>query len=311
MRLARTDGRAPARHWGPLAAVVRPFRYLRPLPVRLRRTPSPVWAAGGPGPSGAGQSHRHPPGRQPTARAPRGPPQLGTPHGRVAARRAMDWAKDKDDNDLRYNRLTEFRKKFLDPHGLTANQIDKFLNRFGDLEILKRYGYERPGYTDALNPDVWRELNQQRVMRAVEAYLIDHDAKPASMSKTKPEMIAAIEAKQKEIKFIQLWLEGWSYVTSSVVAGASARIASFFTDDQKKITAAAGAGYALAGVAGAVAPRVAKAYVQRRDEKANANANATSASRGAMIDEGRIVSTQPISPGSQARLTRAIENRMR
>ena len=45
MRLARTDGRAPARHWGPLAAAVRPFRYLRPLPVGLRRTPSPVWAA--------------------------------------------------------------------------------------------------------------------------------------------------------------------------------------------------------------------------------------------------------------------------
>src|SRR5690606_5400714 len=146
-------------------------------------------------------------------------------------------------------------RKFVDK-GQRTGPLEDFLNRSGDLEILKRYGYERS----------YRHLaTRKSMLAAIEAYLVEYDTQRSTgVTEVKPETIAAIQQQQRSVVYIQRWNEGWGYVSQSVFAGVSAKVASMVTDDQEKIVAAAGAGAALSGAVGAAAPAAAKAYVQRK-----------------------------------------------
>jgi RHS repeat-associated protein len=159
---------------------------------------------------------------------------------------SFQWAKDKDENDLRHERLVGLRK-LLNNHGFRKKDIVKALERFGDEKILGHYGYEEPGtFTH-------HTKFQEHVINAINRYedewLKNQGMGQPSIGSRSP----AVDAAESKKKFYASGLEGLAYVNASVLAGIGARVARQFTDDQEKITATAGAGAALSGAVGAVA----------------------------------------------------------
>src|SRR5258706_13629759 len=65
--------------------------------------------------------------------------------------------------------------------------------------------------------------------------------------------LSAVQGKrERDKRFIELWNEGWGYVTGTFLGALGAHITSIFTDDQKKITAGGGLGAATSGSLGSV-----------------------------------------------------------
>ena len=76
---------------------------------------------------------------------------------------SFQWAKDKDENDLRHQRLIGLRQLLID-HGYRKSSITKLLDKFGDDQILGHYGYEEPGtFTH-------HEKFQEHVINAINRY---------------------------------------------------------------------------------------------------------------------------------------------
>ena len=85
---------------------------------------------------------------------------------------AFQWAKDKDENDVRHQRLNNLRK-ILQDHGFSRGDITDILEKFGDDKILRHYGYTAPGRAEntvlSFSPRVidaidrydaeWRQIN--------------------------------------------------------------------------------------------------------------------------------------------------------
>jgi RHS repeat-associated protein len=184
------------------------------------------------------------------------PVRLTDPSGFDSEKGQFQWAQSKDENDRRHWRLTHVVRPFLIEHGIRRDDIRDYLDKYGDREILEHYGYvenDRRG-------DEAREDNQRRIIEAINQYEDDYLGRApgqASMSAVTPAQTQALQKAQAQAQFYRLWLEGWQYVTSSFTAAASAWTMSKFTDDQQKITGAAGAGYAAAGAASPAAQVVA------------------------------------------------------
>jgi hypothetical protein len=78
------------------------------------------------------------------------------------------------------------------------------------------------------------------------------------------EVTAGQDAEINRVEFIKAWEEGLAYVTMSVVAGGFAEAARLFTDDPKKITAAAAWGWPpRASRARAPRPRATRGAMRR------------------------------------------------
>jgi hypothetical protein len=127
----------------------------------------------------------------------------------------------------------------------------------GQLDILRKYGYEDPGFTDAPNADNRRVLNQVRVIAVTDRYdaewMIVHRAGRQHMNDVTDEDIAAQPKAQAKREAADAQVEGARYATTSLLAAAAAHVASKFIDDPKNFTAAARAVQALAGAAGSYA----------------------------------------------------------
>jgi hypothetical protein len=117
-----------------------------------------------------------------------------------------------------------------------------------DLQILRRYGFEwgtrRAGSTKF----------RQTLVSAIEGYLAEQQNQqtggaPSVREWTQEDEDARVKQLQQEA-FFRAWLRGLPHVTGSVLGGGSAWLASQFTDDPEKITAAAEFGSTLSGVLG-------------------------------------------------------------
>lgn len=157
---------------------------------------------------------------------------------------AHQWAGSAAENDARHERLNWLASE-LHLHGRTKGDITTFLKHFGDDKVLKEYGYSEPGFFTR------RSTFQQRTRNAILKYLYEWDQNHDKGGSSMGPVSAGQDAEIKRVEFIKAWEEGLAYVTMSVVAGGFAEAARLFTDDPKKITAAAGLGLAASGVAGA------------------------------------------------------------
>ena len=184
------------------------------------------------------------------------PVNSADPSGFEGEKGEFQWSKTAEENDDRHEFLVGARQILID-HGFTIRRLRSWFDDQGQLDILKKYGYEEPGYSDALNADVRQVLNQDRMIAAIDRYNTEwksiHHAGGQHMKALTDDDVAALAKAQAKREAVDAWVEGANYVTSSLAAAATAYVASKFTDDPKKVTAAAGAAYALAGATGSVA----------------------------------------------------------
>jgi RHS repeat-associated protein len=166
------------------------------------------------------------------------------------------WSKTAEENDYRHQFLMGARQILID-HGFSIERLRNWFDEYGQLEILKKYGYEKPGFTDATNADCRRVLNQDRVVAAIDRYDAEWKAIHHIGGQHMSEMtVADIDAQNKaqlKREEVDAWIEGTGYVTTSLAAATAAYVASKFTDDQKTITAVAGAVHSLASATGSYA----------------------------------------------------------
>lgn len=138
-------------------------------------------------------------------------------------------------------------------HGHTRGDVNRDLDSSGLMdELEKNYGFEKAG-AHVFRPT--SEVYEQSAIDALYKFVLHYEAEHNMTKGTSAGLPSeAVVEQEKQAEFVKAWLEGLQYVTSSVVAAMSAGAASKFTDDPKKITAAAGAGAAFEGAVGAVAP---------------------------------------------------------
>jgi RHS repeat-associated protein len=149
---------------------------------------------------------------------------------------------DQQDNNDRHERLMKFTS-LLGEHGARKSFITHILGLNGDDKVLAHYGYTPPGKLE-------KGTNfQGRVRQAILSYHLDWQANHGGNQTSAGPVSAAQEAHEAKKMFIASWLEGLSYVVSSLGGAVGAGIAMHVTDDQKKITAAAGLGDAASSAA--------------------------------------------------------------
>jgi hypothetical protein len=153
---------------------------------------------------------------------------------------AHQWAGSAAENDARHERLNWLASD-LYLHGRTKGDITTFLKHSGDDKVLKEYGYSEPGFWTG------RAKFQQRTRNAIIKYLAEWDQNHGKGGSSMGEVTAGQDAEINRVEFIKAWEEGLAYVTMSVVAGGFAEAARLFTDDPKKITAAAAWGWPRRG----------------------------------------------------------------
>lgn len=186
----------------------------------------------------------------------------------------FQWAKTKEENDARDDRLQGLFE-YLKVHGAGAGSLEKYLERHGDLEILKHYGYEKPGILDSLNADNRREMNQRAVMRAIYAYHHEHigGAQVPGVKPLAQQDVDAHNAAVAEGERIESWtntVQAGAH-TSAIGAGAAA-IASKLTDDPKKIDATRRAGSLLGDVGLTLSPVIAQKIAALRASQSQVEA---------------------------------------
>lgn len=159
--------------------------------------------------------------------------------------------KQEVNDELRTDRFMALRK-FLERKRHHRDQLAPFLSKnysMRDLQILRHHGFKW-GTRSAGSTKF-----QQTLMSAIEGYLAEQHNQQFGGADTMREWTqgdedARVQKLQQEAH-VKAWLEGLPHATGSVLGGASAWVASKFTDDPKKISAAAGFGTALSGVLGA------------------------------------------------------------
>jgi hypothetical protein len=164
--------------------------------------------------------------------------------------------------------------QFLQVHGTTIGSLEKHLEKHGDLEILKRYGYEEPSRSSfLLNPGARKIENQRRVMRAIFAYHSEYTDARTTMGPLTAETVKAINDAQDESERVAAWVEGAEAgAHTSAIGGATEAVASQFTDDPKKLIAARRVGSLAGDVLVTTTPVAAQKLGAARDAAAQKRA---------------------------------------
>ena len=132
----------------------------------------------------------------------------------------------------------------MNRHGYGRGQVNDALESAGLLDDLESHGFEKVGAYSFTPSETYEKRAVDALNQYIDRYRNAHNIKvPTS---------ADVPAQGEDIEFYRAWLEGLSYVTSSLGAAVAAGIASRFTDDPEKITAAAGLGAAFESAAGAI-----------------------------------------------------------
>ncbi|MEK8029820.1 SpvB/TcaC N-terminal domain-containing protein [Ideonella sp. DXS29W] len=142
------------------------------------------------------------------------------------------WESSEKDNSERHERLMEFTG-LLGQHGARKSLITDILSLNGDDKVLTHHGYKPPGTFEK------GEAFQARVREAILHYHLAWEANHGRGQAAAGPVSASQDAYEAQKAFISSWLEGLSSVTSSIGGAIGAGVAMQFTDDQKKITAAA------------------------------------------------------------------------
>ncbi len=132
----------------------------------------------------------------------------------------------------------------MNRHGFSRGQVNDALESAGLLDDLESHGFEKAA-AHSFTPGV---TYQERAVDALNQYIDRY--RNAHNIKVGPSI--DVPAQGEDIEFYRAWLEGLSYITSSLGAAVAAGVASKFTGDPKKITAAAGLGAAVEGAVGAI-----------------------------------------------------------
>lgn len=130
----------------------------------------------------------------------------------------------------------------MNRHGHTRSEVNDALESAGLMEDLENHGFERAGRWSFRNSEAYEQSAIRALNDFIGRYQVAHNINvPTTASVPTPD----------PAEYYRAWLEGLEYVTSSFVAAEFAEFASKFTDDPRKITAAAGLGAAFEGAAGA------------------------------------------------------------
>lgn len=165
--------------------------------------------------------------------------------------------KQEVNDEMRTERFESLRR-FLEQRHPHRDDLAPWLGKhytMRDLQILRAHGFTWGTRSEGST------RFEQSLMRAIDKYLANQKAQQfggaASMREwTQADEDALVKKRQQEAN-IKAWLEGVPHVTGSVLGGGSAWIASLFTDDPQKITAAAKFGTALSGTISPLAERMA------------------------------------------------------
>jgi hypothetical protein len=133
----------------------------------------------------------------------------------------------------------------MNRRGYGRGNVNDALESAGLLDDLESHGFEKVA-AYSFTPSV---TYQKRAVDALNQYIDRY----RNAHNIKVQTSIDVPAQAEDIEFYRAWLEGLSYITSSFGAAAAAHVASIFTDDPEKITAAAGLGAAFEGAIGAMA----------------------------------------------------------
>jgi hypothetical protein len=133
----------------------------------------------------------------------------------------------------------------MNRHGYTRGQVNEALESYDLLDDLVKHGFEKYGRWSFKHHVEYKYEAIAALNNYIDRYDAAHGNKPHPSIGEPPE--------GENVEFYRAWLEGLGYVTRSFFAAAAANTASKFTNDPKKITAAAGAGAAFEGAVSSVA----------------------------------------------------------
>jgi RHS repeat-associated protein len=187
----------------------------------------------------------------------RGQPTIRTDQKGTDDEDPLQWSGSKEEMVERHARLMDLLIKLDGPIYQRKSVIANYLKKHGDDDVLEHYGYKSPGFFT-------KQITFQKdVVKALKTY--DYGFRKlqgqaaANMNATDA---AGLVAAQKDKANWEAGREGYSHVTSSLIAGASASAARLFTDDPIKIAAAAGLGASFSGIFNAYA----STYVDRANQ---------------------------------------------
>ena len=196
---------------------------------------------------------------------------------RFATRVSMQRPKSREEQ--RYEQA-QFLVRDFNRHGYTRGDVNRALESAGLLDDLKSHGF-KPADTYSTENSIlsYQPRVIEALMKYIDRYKVAHNIKTPTS--------ANVPTQGEDVEFYRAWLEGLSYIRSSLLAAEAAELASKFTSDPKKITAAAGAGAAVEGIAGAFAGtgRYSPKVVGPRD-------------RPAAVGAWRYTGEQPIKPAA-------------
>jgi len=132
----------------------------------------------------------------------------------------------------------------MNRHGYRRGEVNDALESAGLMEDLEAHGFERVSSHSFKDHEVYAREAIDALNGFIGRYQTAHNIiLPTTASVPTPD----------PAEYYRVWLEGLNYITSSFVGAEFAELASKFTDDPRKITAAAGLGAAVEGAAGSFA----------------------------------------------------------
>jgi hypothetical protein len=156
----------------------------------------------------------------------------------------------KSPEERRYQNA-RFLMRDFNRHGYNREYVNEQIESLGLMDDLKEHGFAysgRWGWTEGAH---YTQLAADALYGWCWRYEISHGIHGERAA------FASVPSQGEDIEYYRAWLEGLGYITNSVTAAVFAGAAMKFTDDPRKITAAAGLGEAFEGAAGAAAMRVA------------------------------------------------------